>query len=164
MKDSSSDGDVLALKDMLLGVALRITGNRQEAEDIVQETLLRLLTQRSQLAAVSNLEAYATTVCRNLALDHRRKAERRVVSLDEARHDRADNSPSVVDRMTRDERIQAVEAIVGSLPEKQRQVFHLRDVEGLSYKDIATRMGISEADVKVTLFRARNAIREAITT
>ena len=73
---------------------------------------------------------------------------------------RADISYSPDEELIRSERYSIVNKLVGELPEKQRSVLQLRDVEGKNYKEIADIMQISEADVKVTLFRARQKIKE----
>lgn len=69
MNTVSFKDDVLPLKDMLYRLALRITLNRAEAEDIVQDTLIRVWNRRDEWEQIESIEAYCTTVCRNLALD-----------------------------------------------------------------------------------------------
>jgi RNA polymerase sigma-70 factor (ECF subfamily) len=56
----------------------------------------------------------------------------------------------------------AIARIINSLPEKQRTIIQLRDIEGKTYQEIANTLSISESDVKVTLFRARQAMKEKI--
>ena len=135
--------------------------NREEAEDIVQDILLKLWQQRDELKGVKNLEAFAVTSARNLALDRMAKAEQRNVSFEEVTHDRADEwQLSAHERMEHDERLQRVNDMINALPEKQRTVIQLRDIEGKAYKEIADMMNIAEADVKVNLFRARESLRK----
>ena len=135
--------------------------NREEAEDIVQDILLKLWQQRHELKGVKNLEACAVTSARNLALDRMAKAEQRNVSFEEVTHDRADECQlSAHERMEHDERLQRVNDMINALPEKQRTVLQLRDIEGKAYKEIADMMNITEADVKVNLFRARESLRK----
>ena len=82
--------DVLPLKDKLFRLALRITLSREDAEDIVQDTLMKVWSNRAEMGAVSSIEAYAMTMCRNQALDICAKKERQNISLDEKAHDRTD--------------------------------------------------------------------------
>ena len=153
--------DILPLKDRIFRLALRITMNREESEDIVQDTLLKLWQKRDDLDKVSNLESFALTMAHNLALDRKEKYENRNVSLDEVTHDRTDEhqmSPDAI--LSSQERKSQIEHIINSLPEKQRTIIQLRDIEGKTYKEIAAILSLTEADVKVTLFRARNKLKD----
>ncbi|MBR1801251.1 MAG: RNA polymerase sigma factor [Bacteroidaceae bacterium] len=152
---------LLPLKDQLFRLALRITLDRAEAEDIVQDTLLRVWERRTELAGVVNsLEAYCLTVCRNLALDRKERKEAQNLSLEEGDRDAVDNAFSPQEQIERDERLQRVHRLFNQLPERQRSIIQLRDIEGKSYKEIAMVLGLTEDVVKVTLFRARQRIRQ----
>ena len=85
--------DLLPLKNRLFRLALRITLDHAEAEDIVEDTLLRVWSKRDEMEEVANLEAYCLTVCRNLALDRSAKMEAQNVSLDAQPYDTVDLSP-----------------------------------------------------------------------
>ena len=159
MKELSFRNDVLPLKDKLFRLALRITLNREDAEDMVQETLLRLWRHMQEGREIDNAEAMAMTVCRNLCLDHKERMEQRNVSYDEEQHDRADLTLSPAEQMESEERFSVLHQLIDSLPEKQRTALQLRDIEGHSYREIANVMGISESDVKVNIFRARQKIK-----
>lgn len=153
--------DILPLKDKLFRLALRITMNREESEDLVQDTLLKLWQKRDELSKVENLESFALTMVRNLALDRKAKFDNRNVSLDESTHDRTDEHQlSPFAQMAASETQSLIAQIINNLPEKQRTIIQLRDIEGKTYKEIADILSISEADVKITLFRARNKIKE----
>lgn len=159
MKEISFRTDILPLKDKLFRLALRITQGREEAEDIVQDTLLRMWNDREKWTDIDNIENYSLTICRNLALDLLRHHEYRNSSLDESVHDQKDSSPMADEEMIRQERMLMVRMAIDGLPEKQRTAIQLRDIEGKSYKEIAEVMNISEADVKVTIFRGRETLR-----
>lgn len=155
--------DILPLKNIIFRTALRIIPNREEAQDIVQDTLLKLWQNRAELDRVSNLESFALIMARNLAIDRKKKMEHRNISFDEALHDRTDEwQLTAQQQMEHQERYGAIRQAIDSLPEKQRTVLHLRDVEGKPYKEIAAIMSLTESDVKVTLFRARNQLKEML--
>ncbi|MCD8318862.1 MAG: RNA polymerase subunit sigma-70, partial [Paraprevotella sp.] len=92
MKEISFRNDILPLKDKLYRLALRITFDTAEAEDIVQDTLIKVWDKRETWAELSSIEAYCLTICRNLALDRSQKKEAQHVELDETRHSRPDNN------------------------------------------------------------------------
>lgn len=158
--------DILPLKDMLFRLALHITQNREEAEDVVQETMMKVWTRREQWDNIENLEAFTMTICRNLSLDHLKRMDNQHASLDdESTHLSTLNTQhstltSPFDHAVSQNRLELVRQIIDSLPEKQRTCVQLRDVESKSYRDIATILGISEEQVKVNIFRARQTIRQ----
>jgi len=160
MKEISFTNDVYPLKDKLFRLALRICLNRQEAEDIVQDTLVKVWDMRDEWQDIHNIEVYSMRICRNLAIDRIEKKERHNVSLDETVHDRADTSLAQDSMLIRQQEYASVSKIIGTLPEKQRVTIQLRDIEGKSYQEIADIMGITVADVKVNIFRARQTIKD----
>lgn len=160
MKDISFRNDVLPLKNVLYRLALRITLNREEAEDIVQDTLIKVWNKREDWNEIESIEAFSLTICRNLALDRLKKAGNQNDSLDETPTERADQASNPYEEMIQKDRISLVRRLVDGLPEKQRSCMQLRDFEGKPYKEIATILGISEEQVKVNIFRARQTIKQ----
>ncbi|MBQ1827694.1 MAG: RNA polymerase sigma factor [Prevotella sp.] len=161
MKTISFQTDILPLKNELFRLALRITQNRFEAEDVVQETMLKVWKGRSEWDKIDNIEAYCLTICRNLSLDKMRHMDNQVQNI-EQESEPADQSYSAnpEEQAVQHDRLQLVRQLISQLPEKQRTCMQLRDVEGKSYRDIANIIGISEEQVKVNIFRARQTIRE----
>ena len=157
----SFQNDILPLKNELFRLALRITLNPAEAEDVVQETMVKVWNRRNEWERIDNMEAFCLTVCRNLALDKMRRADSQVQSLDTA-IDPTDHSHAAnpEEQTVLHDRMQLVRQLVSQLPEKQRSCMQLRDIEGKSYKDIATVLGITEEQVKINIFRARQTVRE----
>ena len=161
MKKISFRNDVLPLKNELFRLALRITLNRAEAEDVVQETMIKVWNRRDRWDEIENIEAFCLTICRNISLDKMKKAENQNQSLMEE-HDAPDVSYSSnpeEQAMQRD-RVQLLRHLIDQLPEKQRCCMQLRDFEGKSYKEIAQVLGISEEQVKINIFRARQTIKQ----
>ena len=158
MQEINFHDDVLPLKDKLFRVAFRITFQREEAEDIVQETLIRAWNRRKELSDVKSLEAFCVTIAKNLALDACEKKSTQHVELS-AEHDQAIAS-TPFDQLVESERMELLQKFLSQLPDSQRDVFYLRDVEGKSYQEIAETLQLSEEQVKVYLFRARQKIRQ----
>ena len=161
MKTVSFQSDILPLKNELFRLALRITQNREEAEDVVQETMLKVWNRREQWAQLESIEAFCLTICRNLSLDKLRRMDNQAQSLgddiDPTDHSHGSNPEQVA---IQNERSEMIHKIINELPERLRTCMQLRDIEGKSYRDIAAILDITEQQVKVNIFRARQAVRE----
>ena len=141
MKEISFRNDILPLKDKLYRLALRITFDTAEAEDIVQETLIRVW---------------------HLSLDRSEKKEAQHIVLDESLHSRPDTS-TPYDSLTAREGLGLLQKLLKELPQAQQDIVQLREIEGKSYKEIAAILNLSEEQVKVYLFRARQRIKQKYT-
>ncbi len=161
MENISFRTTVLPLSDKLFRLALRITMNRAEAEDVVQDTLLKVWEHREEWEQINNLEAFAIATCRNRALDVMKRAGRNTEKLDEMAHF---SSQTPQEQLEADEQISLVNRLMDDLPEVQRTIMLLRDIEGKTYQEIAQTLDISETQVKVYLHRARTKIKERIWT
>lgn len=159
MQEISFRNDILPLKDKLFRLALRITYDRAEAEDVVQETLIRVWNKRDEWVQFGSLEAYCLTVARNLAIDHSERKDSQTVELT-AEMEQTPDASSPYDRLVDKERMNLVHRLVNELPEKQRLIMQLRDVEGKGYKEIAVLLNLTEDQVKVNLFRARQKVKQ----
>ncbi len=161
MKKIDFRTDVLPLKNVLYRLALRITLNPAEAEDVVQDTMIKVWNKREQWNEIESMEAFCMTICRNLALDKNKKADNQTAQLDEATEP---PDPSYTsdpeERTVQRDQIQLIRQLIEQLPEKQRTCIWLRDIEGKAYKEIAEVMDINEQQVKVNIFRARQTIRQ----
>ena len=81
MQEKAFRNVILPLKDKLFRVALRITLDRAEAEDVVQDTMIRLWNMRDEWSEIESIEALCTTICKNLAIDRSQKKEAQNVEL-----------------------------------------------------------------------------------
>ena len=162
MKKISFRNDILPLKDILFRLALRITLSREEAEDIVQDTLIKVWNRRESWDTIDNIEAFSLTVCRNISLDRIRLHANRNASLDDRtqRDERPDTGSNPYEHTVQREKVEIVRSLINSLPEKQRSCMQLRDMEGKTYREIADVLDISEEQVKVNIFRARQTIKQ----
>lgn len=161
MKVISFQNDVLPLKNQLFRLALRITMNREEAEDVVQETMMKVWRRREEWAQIASMEAFCMTICRNLALDKIRRMDNQSQSLgDDVDPIDRSHSANPEEIAIRNDRVRLVHQLISVLPERLRTCVQLRDIEGKSYRDIAAILDISEQQVKINIFRARQTIRE----
>lgn len=153
--------NILPLKNELYRLALRITMNAADAEDVVQETMMKVWNRRDQWDQIESIEAFCLTICRNLSLDKVRRMDNQTQTLDAA-YDPKDQgvASNPEEQAIQSDRVRLVRQLISQLPEKQRSCMQLRDMEGKSYKDIATVLDITEEQVKVNIFRARQTIRE----
>ena len=157
----SFHNDILPLKNELYRLALRITLNPAEAEDVVQETMMKVWNRRDEWERIESIEAFCLTICRNLSLDKLRRMDNQAQTLD-ATIDPSDSrvASNPEEQTVQRDRVQLVRQLIDQLPEKQRSVMQLRDIEGKSYRDIAAILNISEEQVKINIFRARRTIKE----
>ncbi len=150
------------MSDKLYRFALRFSRDGEEAEDIVQEVFLKLLKMGDKLDTYRSKEALAFTVTRNLCLD--RIKARHTVSMEQPgvmEKQAPDDPPDV--QLDRKEKVNVIMEIVQRLPETQRTVLHMRDVEGLDYEEIAGAVNMTVNNVRVVLSRARKNVRETYT-
>ena len=161
MKQISFLSDILPLKNELYRMALRITMNAADAEDVVQETMMKVWNRRDQWDQIESIEAFCLTICRNLSLDKVRRMDNQTQSLDAA-YDPKDQgvASNPEEQAIQSDRVRLVRQMINQLPEKQRSCMQLRDFEGKSYKEIAQVLGISEEQVKINIFRARQTIKQ----
>lgn len=151
---------ILPLKNKLYRYALRIIGNEMQAEDVVQEVLVKVWKRESEVGELENSEAWCMTVTRNLALD---KLRRHKYTDDIDQHlsistDTMTPEQSVIS----EDMMKIIHNAIASLPSGQNQVVHLREIEGYSYKEIANITDMSEDQVKVYLHRARITLRNKL--
>ena len=159
MQEISFRDDILPLKDKLFRLALRITFDRAEAEDVVQDTMIRVWNKREEWTQFGSIEAYCLTVAKNLAIDRSQKKEaQNVENTPEMEEESEISGP--YDQLVNNERMSIIHRLINELPEKQRLIMQLRDIEGESYKEIAKILNLTEEQVKVNLFRARQKVKQ----
>ena len=153
---------VLPTKNKLFRFAFRLLGSSEEAKDVVQEVMIRVWNGREQMTEVQNMEAWCMRITKNLSLDRLRMKQRRATGPLEDGMEIRHETLSPHERTEIHENMQRINQLIMALPEKQRQVIHLRDVEGYSYNEICEILELDMNQVKVNLFRARNAVREKL--
>ena len=159
MQEISFRNDILPLKDKLFRLALRITLDRAEAEDVVQDTMIRVWNKRDEWQQFESVEAYCLIVAKNLAIDRSQKKDAQNVELTPEMAEEVDTS-GPYDRLVNNERMKIIHRLIDELPEKQRLIMQLRDIEGESYKDIAKVLQLTEEQEKVYLFSSRQKVKQ----
>lgn len=142
-------------------MALRILPDAAEAEDVVQEVFIKIWNKRHQLQAIENWEAFGMRMTRNLAIDKSRSKHKRNQELGEGL-DFTTSQPNPHEYAEARDTISKVRQLMQKLPEKQRLVMELRDIEEMAYDEIAKTLNIPMAQVKVNLFRARKKIKKLL--
>jgi RNA polymerase sigma-70 factor (ECF subfamily) len=149
---------VLPLRGRLVAVAGRMLSGAAEAEDAVQETLLKLWGMREELLQVRNIAGLAVRITKNNCLNRlKSNRRRRCHSVIDERPDGAE-SP-LVQLETRD-RLDRTMAIVGTLPEVQQAILRMRHIDGLEVAEIAELTASTPEAVRMNLSRARRRVKE----
>ena len=152
---------VLPTKDKLYRFALRMLRDEDEAKDVVQEVLIKVWNKRENMETVQNVEAWCMQITKNHVLDKVKTKRYKLTDSMEDGFDLSDNSSSSPARITEtNDTMENINKIINALPEKQKQVIQLRDIEGFSYKEIGDIMGVDLSQVKVNLFRARKSVKD----
>ena len=153
-------------KNKMYRFARSYISDDEEAKDVVQDVLLKLWETAATLNEVKNTEAWCMALVRNKSLDRLKRAERKLRSVGDyssAEANAVSAEPAPDRRLSNKELGEMIQNSAAALPEKQRAAFHLRDVEGYSYLEISETLEMDMNQVKVNIFRARKALREALT-
>ncbi len=157
--------------DRVITYVRRMVNSREDAEDIAQETFVRIYAGLRSFQSRSSLNTWVYRIATNLCIDYRRKnnrPDRQPVPLagrgaqPGIEQVRADASAEPEARALRSELAQALDRAIADLPERLRTVVVLHDVNGLAYEEIAAIVGCPLGTVKSRLFHARAALRAAL--
>ncbi len=143
----------IPLGRMMFAEALRILGDAADAEDVVQDIFVRLWERREALSEVGNVRAYTLAMVRNRCLSL--VSAPATAELSEVVEAAPDGSES----LDRRDRVDRIMGLIESLPDKQRLVITMHDVEGCPYSEIESSTGLSADNVRQLLSRARRFIR-----
>ncbi len=153
---------VMPFKDKVFRLAKRLLVSREEAEDATQEILLKLWRNKQKIANYKNVEAFSMTMTKNFCLD--RLKSKQAQNLKIVHNNYQDNGHSSLQKQVeaRDS-VDWVSSIIEKLPEQQKIIVQLRDVEQYDFSEIAKMLGMNETAIRVALSRARKTIREQLT-
>lgn len=154
---------VIPFSPRLLAFAARILGDSENARDVVQEVFLKLWLMKDELNNYRSMEALAMTMTKNLCIDHLRKLK--PLQWKDSLQDVSDalSDEETENRIDFRETGARVIQIVETLPEQQRMIIHLKDIEGYSTEEVMEIMGINANTLRVNLSRARKKVREVLT-
>jgi RNA polymerase sigma-70 factor, ECF subfamily len=156
----------LSLIDRLYSTALRLTRQKQDAEDLVQETYLRAFRSARQFKPGTNLRAWLFTILHNTFLNQRRDQGRSPVEVNSDEVDRAENradgAATPEDVLLRDTLDTHLQAALDALPDVFREAVWLRDVEQFTYDEIAKIVGIPVGTVMSRISRGRQLLHDGI--
>lgn len=150
---------VLPFKDKLYRLAKRILVSKDEAEDAVQEIYLKLWRGKEKIGQYKNPEAFAITMTKNYCLDRLKSKQAANLKIV---HNNFQNSQNLEKEVEANDGVAIVFQIMETLPEQQRMILQLRDVEQYEYAEIAEMLELNETAIRVALSRARKTVREEL--
>ena len=149
---------VVALRPSLLSIARRIVGNNEDAEDVVQDVCLKIWHGRESFNKLDNVQAYSTTMVKNLSIDKLRA--RKPYSDEMELLGKADEARLPDSLLEVKEVQEAIRRIIAMLPPLQQRILQMKDLEGYETSEISEITGIAPEAVRNNLSRARKRTRE----
>jgi len=151
---------ITPFKDKLFRLAKRMLVSTEEAEDATQEVLVRLWNKNNDLEQYNSVEALAMTMTKNYCLDQLKS--KRATNLQIVHNNYQDKQVSVETQIEHQNTLQWAEKLISDLPEQQRLILQLREIEEYEFSEIAQVLEMNETAVRVALSRARKTLREQI--
>lgn len=151
---------ILPVQGRLFRLAQLFLHNREEAEDAMQDVLLRLWTNRQQLDSYHSVEALAVQMTKNLCLDRLKSPFRQRMTDDSSLEMTQAEGVSPYRQTELTDSAVLIRRLIDTLPEQQKFILHLRDVEEYSFEEIEKVTGLSINNIRVILSRARQRLRE----
>jgi len=150
---------ILPCKNTLYRLAKRLLVSSDEAEDAVQEVFLKLWKVRDKINNYKSPEAFAITVTKNYCLDRLKSKQASNLKIV---HNNYKNSENIERTIEGNEGVELVTKIMETLPEKQKIIMQLRDIEQFEFAEISQMLEINETAIRVALSRARKVVREQL--
>lgn len=160
MTEKEFNHTVLPLATSVYSYAEQMTGNADDAADITQEVMIKLWDDRRSVKQVNNLKAWALKITRNLCLDWLKKKRPVYDNEQVIRHGGYDID--LLQRIEQQDTAKAVRQIIDTLPDNQREVLILREIEELEFDEIAEITGLGLNNIRVLLSRGRSKVKEIL--
>lgn len=152
---------VAPFKDKVFRLAKRLLVSTEEAEDATQEVLVKLWSKNGTLTGYSSVEAFAMTMTKNYCLDQLKS--KRSGNLKIVHNNYTDSAPALDKKLEDYDSLNWVERSISQLPEQQRIIIQLRDIEQYEFDEMSKMLDMTESAIRVALSRARKTIREYMT-
>ena len=160
MKSLEFENLIAPFKDKVFRFAKRLLVSTEEAEDATQEVMVRLWHKKETLVNYNSVEALAMTMTKNFCLDQLKS--KRASNLQLVHSNYRDNQVGVDQQLEARDSWNWVEKMINELPEQQRLIIQMRDIEEFEFTEIAAVLEMNETAVRVALSRARKTIREQL--
>jgi len=161
MKQSDFLKTVMAFKDKVFRLAKRLLVSTEEAEDATQELYFKLWKNKEKLQDYNSVEAFAMTMTKNYCFDRLKSKQATNLKLVHSNYE--EKGTSLQKRIELNDSVSLVHKLIEHLPEQQKIIIQLRDIEEYEFEEIAEMLQINPTAVRVSLSRARKTIREQLT-
>ncbi|MEQ8714594.1 MAG: RNA polymerase sigma factor [Cyclobacteriaceae bacterium] len=151
--------NILPASQRMYRYALSILKDGDTAHDVVQECLVKIWNKREMLPKVDNTEAWAMRITRNQCFDWVKT--NRFTILPREQEEKPDQVKADHDTLMEDQQ-KWLQLVLDTLPQKQQEVFHLREIDGMTYQEISEVLSLNLSEVKVNLHRARTKVRSSL--
>lgn len=148
-------------KDKVFRLSKRLLVSTEEAEDATQEVLVKLWNKKEGLSSYHSIEAFAMTLTKNYCLDQLKS--KRAGNLKIVHTNFTDREAGLQQKVEDSDSWNWVEKIINQLPDQQKMIVQMRDVEQFEFEEIAKIMEMNETAIRVALSRGRKTIREYMT-
>ena len=152
---------VMPFKDKVFRLAKRLLISTEEAEDATQEVLLKLWNNKERIEDYKNVEAFSMTMTKNFCFDKLKSKQSQNLKI--VHNNYEENNISLQKQVELNDTVDWVSKIIKELPEQQKMVIQLRDIEAYELEEIAQMLEMNNTAVRVALSRARKTIREKLT-
>ena len=152
---------VLPFKDKVFRLAKRLLVSKDEAEDATQELLLKLWKNKDKITSYRNTEAFAMTMTKNYCYDRLKSKQAGNLTLIHGNY--KEKETSLDKKLEYIDSVDRVHLLIDNLPDQQKIIIQLRDVEQYNFKEICEMVNMKPTAVRVSLSRARKTIREQLT-
>ena len=160
MNQSDFLKSVLPFKDKVFRLAKRLLVSTEEAEDATQELYFKLWKNKEKIAEYKNVEAFAMTMTKNYCFDRLKSKQASNLTLVHSNYKEKDTP--LMKKMELNDSVSHVHRLIENLPEQQKIIIQLRDIEEYEFEEIAKMLDMKPTAVRVNLSRARKTIKEQL--
>jgi RNA polymerase sigma-70 factor (ECF subfamily) len=160
MKASDFNRIVLPIQEKIFRLSRRLLVSSDAAQDATQDVLIKLWDKKESLTGIHNVEAFAMTMTKNHCLDQLRLKRNQNLRLVHSNFENDEANPQ--QQLEAKQELKTVEKLMEKLPENQKMILHMRQIEGYEYNEICEIMEMNATAVRVALSRARKTLVEEL--